>query len=135
MWTALLVEVMRRISSLLAGSPGTMAVFEPASWSKRTLLLRWPLSGPWHWKHLSERIGLMSRLNSTGAAAAVQTDAQSPSATHFALMTRILYPIEFPNAYRRRFPSPERERVGHRPTWPAPLRSRLGLEASQRRFA
>ena len=46
--------VIRRMISLLAVSPGTMAkcppssCFAPASVSNRSLLLRFPLSGPWH---------------------------------------------------------------------------------------
>src|SRR5690242_16348909 len=60
MRTAGSVDEMRRTISFLSGAPLSM--------SKRTLLLRVAASGPWHVKHLSERIGRISRLNTTGWA-------------------------------------------------------------------
>ena len=68
---AALSELMRWMISLFSGSPGTMAkrpprsAKAPSSVSRRSGLSRVALSGPWQVKHLSERIGRMSRLNST----------------------------------------------------------------------
>src|SRR5437867_5983774 len=78
--------LIRLIIWLLAGSPGTIAnrpplsaCLAPSSRSNRNVADC--NAGPWHWKHLSERIGRMSRLNSivtgsgSGAAAAVRCGA------------------------------------------------------------
>ena len=73
------VVVIRLIIWLLTGSPATTAnrpplsaCLAPSSRSNRSVACCVP--GPWHWKHLSERIGRMSRLNSivvgSGSAAA-----------------------------------------------------------------
>src|SRR5215475_2780804 len=66
------VELIRRIISLLLTSPGTIAkqpplisARAPSSISKRRFVVLLALSGPWQAKHRSERIGRMSRLNST----------------------------------------------------------------------
>ena len=67
--TAGFVAVTRLIIWLLAGSPGTIAkrpplnaCLAPSSRSSRSVAIC--DAGPWHWKHLSDRIGRMSRLNS-----------------------------------------------------------------------
>src|SRR5437868_949117 len=69
--------VIRSTILLLVVSPGTMAkfpdlaAFRASSFrSKRSLALRSFSSGPWHLKHLSERIGRISRLKSMAAEAA-----------------------------------------------------------------
>src|SRR5450631_1435637 len=59
---------MRRNIGLAAGSPGTMARLAAVSTSNRRVVLRLPGSGPWQVKQLSDRMGRMSRLNSTSAA-------------------------------------------------------------------
>src|SRR5439155_23418469 len=73
------------------GSPGTTAnrppasaCLAPSSRSKRSVACCVP--GPWHWKHLSERIGRMSRLNSmvAGSAAAVAAAAGVACGTDWA---------------------------------------------------
>src|SRR5262249_13728574 len=68
--------VMRSMSLLLVRSPGTMAkspdlaALKASSLrSNRSLALRSFSSGPWHLKQLSERMGRISRLKSTRAAA------------------------------------------------------------------
>ena len=57
------------IGSLFAGFPGTTANRPPlnaclAPSSRSNLTVADCTDGPWHWKHLSERIGRISRLNS-----------------------------------------------------------------------
>src|SRR5205085_4433102 len=74
--------VMRSISLLFEGFPGTMARspdlagLKASSFrSKRSLALRsWP-SGPWHLKQFSEKIGRISRLKSMAEAGAVLSAA------------------------------------------------------------
>jgi hypothetical protein len=68
------LDVMRNMSSLSCGLPGTIAgssdlpPFSAASrWSSRRPCL--DLSGPWHLKQLFAKIGRTSRENSGGAAA------------------------------------------------------------------
>ena len=66
---------------LASARPGTMASFAIADsrTSSRRPALRWPLSGPWQRKQFSERIGRMSRLNSTGSAARLAEGAKARS--------------------------------------------------------
>src|SRR4051794_23187606 len=45
--------------------PFPKSIFAPVSLSKRSFDLRFAASGPWHVKHLSDKIGRISRLNST----------------------------------------------------------------------
>ena len=65
----------RRRTSLCSGLPGAIAGLPSRSAvalstrSKRNSAWSWSLSGPWQAKHLSARIGRMSRLNCTGSAA------------------------------------------------------------------
>ena len=64
MWSSASFVVTRRSSSLLSGLPGTMALFfsAPSRVSRRRPDSRFFSSGPWQKKHLSERMGRMSRL-------------------------------------------------------------------------
>src|SRR4051812_48473069 len=69
-------DVTRAIRALAAGLPGTTAAAPffrvrtaLSRWSRRSPALRWPSSGPWQAKQFFERIGLTSRLKSTGGAA------------------------------------------------------------------
>ena len=75
--------MIRAIIWLLAGSPGTIAnrpsaqrvlgaVFEIEPQRRH---LR---AGPWHWKHLSDRIGRMSRLNSMVAGSGSSRSRRRP---------------------------------------------------------
>src|SRR5688572_8732281 len=70
-----LSAVTRFTSVLAAGSPSTMARRPPvsalaaASLSRRSGIFFAVASGPWQRKHLSDRIGLTSRLNSRGRSA------------------------------------------------------------------
>ena len=87
---------MRAISSLSSGLPGTIDDFDgdiPSRVSSRKSAWRVSASGPWQWKHLSERIGRMSRSKSGSAGrsgvlkapnttAAATTSAASELATH-----------------------------------------------------
>src|SRR6266536_4290996 len=87
---ALFSAVTRRIIMLAAGSPSTTARRPPpksllaaASLSSRRGIFFATASGPWHPKHLSERIGRTSRLNRTAGSA---PKAGAPSAS--AKMTK-----------------------------------------------
>ncbi len=70
------VLMTRRNSSLSALLPGTTGVrscrvrVAPSRVSRRNRPSRASSSGPWQWKHLSERMGLTCRLKSMGAATA-----------------------------------------------------------------
>src|SRR5688572_15920147 len=70
------VAVMRRTSSLLAVSPGTIARLPLWSWmassrrSRRSLAFRELSSGPWQLKHLLEMSGRICELKSTGSVGA-----------------------------------------------------------------
>src|SRR5262245_53119070 len=62
---------MRRATSLSSGLPGTIGVAPESAGliassrkSSRNSPWRAFLSGPWQWKHVSDRIGRTSRLNS-----------------------------------------------------------------------
>ena len=82
------VDSIRRIISLALGSPGTSGPGLPASpcrpsrVSRRVSASRLFLSGPWHAKQRSERIGRISRLNSIrfgidrGSAAATKSSVK-----------------------------------------------------------
>ena len=63
-------EKIRAMSSLTSLLPGTItSAFASCSRSSRSFALRALPSGPWHVKHVSERIGSTSRLKSTAAFA------------------------------------------------------------------
>jgi hypothetical protein len=74
MRVALSSELIRRNISLASGSPGTIdrrpprnSILAVDSMSRRIFVFRFAASGPWQVKHLSEKIGRMSRLKSAPA--------------------------------------------------------------------
>src|SRR6476661_3944256 len=62
--------------------PGRSSILAADSISRRIFVLRVAASGPWQLKHLSEKMGRMSRLNSIGGGSgrAVETKATKQSA-------------------------------------------------------
>ena len=71
-----IAAVIRRINLLATTSPGTIARFAASSLSSRSAIPFAFASGPWHAKHLSERMGRTSRLNCTSAAPAAMAIAK-----------------------------------------------------------
>ena len=64
----------------MAGLPDVPALSASSRTSRRSLPLRALSSKPWHLKHVSDMMGRMSRLKSTGAGLALNTAARAGGA-------------------------------------------------------
>ena len=65
-----------------AWPPVESAAVIPSRESTRRPASRVSGSGPWHWKHLSERIGRTSRAKSTGALSSTRSSGPAEPAGH-----------------------------------------------------